>query len=88
KYFGFDRFQIDPYYSEYSGSTEARITVGKELRENLTATYSRGLSSLQEEQLNVEYRVDDNLSLMGSWSSEEEQVGQFGGDVILRYEFW
>ncbi|MBE9505108.1 MAG: translocation/assembly module TamB [Proteobacteria bacterium] len=88
KYFGFDRFQIDPYYSEYSGSTEARITVGKELRENLTATYSRGLSSLQEEQLNVEYRVDDNLSLMGSWSSEEAQDGQFGGDVILRYEFW
>ncbi len=87
KYFGFDRFRIDPYYSEFAGSTEARVTVGKELRENFTATYSRGISSLQEEELKLEYRLDDNVSLVGNWSSREERVGSFGGDVILRYEF-
>lgn len=87
KYFGFDRFSIDPYYSEFAGSTEARVTVGKKLRENLSATYSRGISSLQEEEVKLEYRLYDNVSLMGSWSSRKERVGAFGGDVVLRYEF-
>jgi len=87
KYFGFDRFRIDPYYSESTGSTEARVTVSKELREDLTATYSRGLSSLQEDELELGYRFSDNISLLGSWSSRQEAAGAFGGDVILRFEF-
>lgn len=87
KYFGFDRFQIDPYYSESAGSSEARVTVGKELRENLSATYSRGISTLEDEEVKLEYRLFENLSLEGSWTSTEEYVGSFGGDVILRYEF-
>lgn len=87
RFFGFDRFRLDPYYSESSGSTEARVTVGKELMENVTATYSRALSNLGEEEVTVEYQMNKNLSLMGSWLSSEENVGAFGGDVILRFEF-
>lgn len=87
KYFGFDRFQIDPYYSESSGSTEARVTVGKELQKNVSASYSRGVSSAQEEEVKLEYRFDDNVSVEGSWASTEETIGAFGGDLIYRFEF-
>jgi len=86
QYFGFDRLRIEPYYSETAETTEARITVDKDLGKNTTATYSRGMSTLDEE-VKVEYKLDDNLSFEGSWASTEETVGAFGGDVILRFEF-
>jgi len=86
QYFGFDRLKIEPYYSETADTTEARITLDKNISKNTTATYSRGMSTLDEE-VKVEYKLDDNLSLEGSWASTEETVGSFGGDVILRFEF-
>ena len=87
KYFGFDRFRIDPYYSESTGSTEARVSVSKELSEDVTATYSRGISNIQQDEMYLSYSLSDNITFLGSWSSRKEGAGAFGGDVILRYEF-
>lgn len=86
QYFGFDRLRIEPYYSETAETTEARITLDKDLGKRTTATYSRGMSTLDEE-VKVEYKLDNHLSFEGSWASTEETVGAFGGDVILRFEF-
>lgn len=87
-YVGFDRFHIDPYYSKVTGTTEPKLTVGKELSEDASVLYSKGLSGTGEQEVQMEYRLFRNFSLMGGWSSfGASREGDLGADMKFRFEF-
>lgn len=87
-YIGFDRFHIDPYYSKVTGSTEPKLTVGKEITEDTSVIYSRGLSGTGEQEVQMEYKLYRNFSLIGGWSSfGASSEGNAGADIKYRFEF-
>ncbi|MBI4745615.1 MAG: translocation/assembly module TamB [Deltaproteobacteria bacterium] len=87
-YIGFDRFHIDPYYSKATGTTEPKLTVGKDISEDILVIYSRSLSGAGEQEAQVEYRLYRNLSVIGGWSSfGASQSGDVGADIKFRFEF-
>jgi autotransporter translocation and assembly factor TamB len=87
-YIGFDRFHIDPYYSKATGTTEPKLTVGKDISDDVLVIYSRSLSGTGEQEAQVEYKLYRNLSLLGGWSSfGASQSGDLGADIKYRFEF-
>lgn len=87
-YVGFDRFHIDPYYSKATGTTEPKLTVGKDISEDVMLIYSRSLSSAGEQEAQMEYKLYKNLSVIGGWSSfGASRQGDLGADMKFRFEF-
>lgn len=87
-YIGFDRFHIDPYYSKVTGTSEPKLTVGKELSDEMLLIYSRGLSGTGEQEVQMEYKLYRNFSLLGGWSSfGASHSGYLGADMKFRFEF-
>lgn len=87
-YIGFERFHIDPYYSKVTGTTEPKLTVGKEITEDTSVIYSRGLSGTGEQEVQMEYKLYRNFSLIGGWSSfGASEEGDVGADMKFRFEF-
>lgn len=87
-YIGFDRFHIDPYYSKATGTTEPKLTVGKDISDDVLVIYSRSLSGAGEQEVQMEYKLYRNLSLLGGWSSfGATQQGDLGADIKYRFEF-
>lgn len=87
-YIGFDRFHIDPYYSKVTGTSEPKLTVGKNLSDDILLIYSRGLSGTGEQEAQMEYKLYRNFSLLGGWSSfGASSQGDMGADMKFRFEF-
>ena len=87
-YIGFDRFRIDPYYSKVTGTSEPKLTVGKDLSDDILLIYSRGLSGTGEQEVQMEYKLYRNFSLLGGWSSfGASSQGDLGADMKFRFEF-
>jgi autotransporter translocation and assembly factor TamB len=81
---GFDRFQIDPYLTSTGTSSGPRLTVGKSLfSDKLYITYSSNLGTSEDQFIRLEYIINKNLSLVG----ERDEMGRFGGDIKLRFNF-
>ena len=76
---GLDQFSIDPVYLTSQGDPASRVTVGKQITENLFAAYSTLLGSTSEEIYQLEYRISRDFK----FSSVREADGSVGGD--LRY---
>ncbi|MFC1854954.1 translocation/assembly module TamB domain-containing protein [Thermodesulfobacteriota bacterium] len=85
---GFDKFKIDPYYSETSQSTSARLVVGKDIREDVSVTYTTDIAGIDEQTAEIEYSLSNHFSLTGDWNNQSEDAkGSFGGDLKFRFEF-
>ena len=81
---GVDRFQVDPYYSGVKSSSGPRFTVGKKLLDDkMSVTYTSTLDPSVEELIQVEYRLGESVSLIGS----RDEKGLLGGDIRFRFEF-
>lgn len=82
--FGFEKFSIDPFLFGRERDPGARITLGEQLTENLSITYSTALGSSQQAQIVViEYRVTDWLTAVGT----REQDGSIAVDFRLKTRF-
>jgi translocation and assembly module TamB len=80
---GFERFSIEPHTSS-TGAVSPKITIGKRLLEDkLFVVYSTSVGTTEENVIRLEYKVDKNLSLVGS----KDELGSVGGDVKFRFEF-
>ncbi|MFB3905518.1 MAG: translocation/assembly module TamB domain-containing protein [Acidobacteriota bacterium] len=82
--FGFEKFSIDPFF--YAGSRDpgARVTLGKQLTQDLTVTYQTVLGNPQQEQfVSVEYRLTDWLTAIGT----REENGSLAIDFKFRKRF-
>lgn len=67
KLFGLNVFEIDPIISGRQLGTSARLTVGRQINNNLRVTYSTNLSQDQNQVLALEYRVSNKLSLVAQY---------------------
>ena len=67
KLFGLNVFEIDPIISGERASASARLTVGRQINNNLRVTYSTNLSQDQNQVLALEYRVSNKLSVVAQY---------------------
>jgi len=74
-----DQFSIDPVVLGHEGDPASRVTVGKQISENLYAAYSTLLGGSSEEIYELDYMVGRDFKL----TSTRDSDGAVGGD--LRY---
>lgn len=67
KLFGLNVFEIDPIISGQQLNPSARLTVGRQINNNLRVTYSTNLSQDQNQLLALEYRVSNKLSFVAQY---------------------
>ena len=67
KLFGLNVFEIDPIISGERVNASARLTVGRQINNNLRVTYSTNLSQDQQQVLALEYRVSNKLSIVAQY---------------------
>ncbi|RJQ47197.1 MAG: hypothetical protein C4538_05555 [Nitrospiraceae bacterium] len=80
---GFERFKIEPNTTS-TGGLVPKITIGKRLFEdNLFVIYTTSFGTTEESIIKLEYRIDKNISLVGS----KDAINSIGGDVKFRFEF-
>lgn len=65
--FGLNVFEIDPLISGQQANPGARLTVGRQINNNLRVTYSTNLSQDQNQVLALEYRVSNRLSVVAQY---------------------
>ncbi len=86
-----DDFRFGTGYSSKTASPEPTVTVGKRVTENVRATVTTGLSEDREVQSNVEWRLNRNVSVQGSYDNltdvSSSPVGNLGVDLRWRIEF-
>lgn len=69
KLFGLNVFEIDPIISGQQVNASARLTVGRQINNNLRVTYSTNLSQDQNQVLAFEYRVSNRLSFVAQYEN-------------------
>lgn len=83
RFFGINRFQIEPLLTGTGADPTARITVGQQITKDLSVQYSINVASSEEPIVIVEYKLTDRFYLVGS----RDEKGQFSIDVRVRKRF-
>ncbi|HUR99343.1 MAG TPA: translocation/assembly module TamB domain-containing protein [Pyrinomonadaceae bacterium] len=65
--FGLNVFEIDPIISGQRLNPSARLTVGRQINNNLRVTYATNLSQDQNQVLALEYRVSNKISFVAQY---------------------
>ncbi|MFL6466755.1 MAG: translocation/assembly module TamB domain-containing protein, partial [Pyrinomonadaceae bacterium] len=65
--FGLNVFEIDPIISGEKVNPTARLTVGRQINNNLRVTYSTNFSQDQNQLLAFEYRISNKLSVFAQY---------------------
>jgi translocation and assembly module TamB len=86
-----DDFRFGSAYSTVTGKTEPQLTVGKRLTNNLRASVTAGLSEDRELRSDIEWRLNNKLSVQGSYDNindvSSSTLGNLGVDLRWRFEF-
>jgi translocation and assembly module TamB len=86
-----DDFRFGSAYSTVTGKTEPQLTVGKRLTNDLRASVTAGLSEDRELRSNIEWRLNNRLSVQGSYDNindvSSSALGNVGVDLRWRLEF-
>jgi hypothetical protein len=78
--FGLSTFRVDPFLAGAENDPTARITISERLSPDLSITFSRNLSTSQEQIVLIEYDVNKNLSIIAT----RDENGQYGIDFRFR----
>ncbi len=92
KLFGLNVFEIDPIISGERLNPSARLTVGRQINNNLRVTYATNLSQDQNQVLALEYRVSNKLSFVAQYeqrslSNVTQNRNSFSFEVRFRKRF-
>lgn len=92
KLFGLNVFEIDPIISGDRLNPSARLTVGRQVNNNLRITYSTNLTEDQNQILAFEYRVSNRLSFVAQFeqrplSNVTRNRDDFSFEIRLRKRF-
>jgi translocation and assembly module TamB len=86
-----DDFRFGSAYSTATGRTEPQLTVGKRLTNDVRASVTAGLSEDRELRSNIEWRLNNRLSVQGSYDNindvSSSALGNLGLDLRWRLEF-
>lgn len=77
--FGVDRFHLSPTLSGKETDATARITLGKRINRNVYLTYSRLLSSSEDQLITVEYQLSPRIRIKGT----RDEDGSIGFDFLV-----
>ncbi len=80
---GIERFEVEPHTTS-TGAFTSKVTVGKRLLEDqISVTYSTAIGTTDEQVIELEYKLNKELSLLGS----RDEMGSTGADLKYRFEF-
>jgi translocation and assembly module TamB len=86
-----DEFRFGTGYSSRTARSEPTVTVGKRIADRLHASVTTGVSENREVRSNVEWRLNHNVSVQGSYDNlndvSSSPVGNVGVDLRWRLEF-
>jgi len=86
-----DDFRFGSGYSSRSGRTEPQVTIGKRITDDVRASVTTGLSEDRELRSNIEWRLSQRTSVLGSYDNVNDvsssSVGNVGLDFRWRLEF-
>lgn len=86
-----DDFRFGSAYSTVTGKTEPQLTVGKRLTNDLRASVQAGLTEDREMRANIEWRLNNRLSVQGSYDNindvSSSALGNLGIDLRWRLDF-
>ncbi|MBK9164421.1 MAG: translocation/assembly module TamB domain-containing protein [Acidobacteria bacterium] len=86
--FGLNVFEIDPIISGERLDPSARLTVGRQINNNLRVTYATNLSQDQNQVIAFEYRVSDRLSFVAQYEQRSlSNVTQNRDNVSFEVRF-
>ena len=74
---------MDPFLAGAENNPTARITISERISPDLVVTFSRNLSTNEEQVVIIEYDVGKDLSVIGT----RDEDGKFGIDFRLRKRF-
>lgn len=80
---GLDTISVDTYRTSAETSTTARFTVGKQISRDLYVTYSKSVSSEEQDLVQIEYRFSRRITIVAS----RDERGYFGLDFRFRKKF-
>jgi autotransporter translocation and assembly factor TamB len=81
--FGFESFRVDPFLAGAENDPTARVTITERVSKDVTITFSRNLSTNEEQIVILEYDVTRNLSIVAT----RDEDGKFGLDFRFRKRF-
>ncbi len=81
--FGLESFRVDPFLAGVENDPTARVTISERLSKDLTVTFSRNLSTAEEQIIILEYDVNRNLSVIAT----RDEDGKFAMDFRFRRRF-
>jgi translocation and assembly module TamB len=86
-----DEFRFGSAYSSRTGRSEATVTVGKRVTDQLRANVTSGLLENREIRSNLEWKLTPRVSVQGSYDNVNDvsssSLGNIGADVRWRLEF-
>ena len=86
-----DEFRFGSAYSSRTGRTEPTVTIGKRLAERIRANVTSGLAESREIRSNLEWRLNNRVSVEGSYDNVNDisssSLGNLGADIRWRLEF-
>ncbi len=90
--FGLNRFEISPIISGIRQLPTARLTVGRQINQNLLVTYSTNLSEDQRQVIALEYRISNRLSFIAQYQQKSlnnfvQDRNSFNFEIRLRKRF-
>ena len=81
--FGLQSFRVDPFLAGAENDPTARVTISERLSKDLTVTFSRNLSTSEEQIVMIEYEISRDLSVVAT----RDELGQFGLDFRFRRRY-
>ncbi len=81
--FGLESFRVDPFLAGAKNDPTARITVSERISRDLIVTYSRNLSTDEEQIIVLEYEVGKGLTVVAT----RDEDGELGLDFRFRKRF-
>ena len=86
-----DDFRFGSAYSSRTGRSEATVTVGKRVTDQVRANVTSGLLENREIRSNLEWKLTPRVSVQGSYDNVNDvsssSLGNVGADVRWRLEF-
>src|SRR6185503_13858451 len=86
-----DDFRFGSAYSSRTGRSEATVTVGKRVTDQVRANVTTGLLENREIRSNLEWKLTPRVSVQGSYDNVNDvsssSFGNLGADVRWRLEF-
>lgn len=81
--FGLESFRVDPFIAGVESDPTARVTISERLSKDLVVTYTRNLTTSQDQIVVIEYTIGRDMSIVAT----RDENGKYGLDFRIRKRF-